>query len=176
MPAPRPVTGLAVAAALALSACAPAPGAPSGPGGSSVPSGAPSGAPGSGRSAVDPEVISGDGRWHVLVWEVDPAAGTVNVDAVQLFTGAAAGRACAEDGVPGHRGGLCDAYYLRDRSPRRWTLPVDPDATVTLLARPCAGPRPATLRQVAGGLARHRFFRLATAAGRVTHLTESCPP
>lgn len=167
MPAPRPVTGLAVAAALALSACAPAPAAtdPGGPSGSATPD-----------AAADPEVISAAGRWHVLVRQVDPAAGTVTVDAVQLFTGAAAGRACAEDGVPGHRGGLCDAYYLRDRSPRRWTLPVRPDAAVTLLAGPCAGPRPATLRQVAGGLARHRFFRLTTAAGRVTHLTETCPP
>lgn len=126
-----------------------------------------------GVPAADPEPVPGPAG-HVLVERVDPAAGTVTVNAVRLLTGAAARRACAEDGVPGHRGGLCDAYYLRDRSPRLATVPVGRRAVVAVLAAGCRT-RPATLRQVAAGLDRHRLYRLDTAGDMVTRLTASCP-
>lgn len=159
MPAARPSAGT-VAAALtvlaALTGCAHDAGGP-----------APLRA-----QAIAPEAV-GAGRQHVLVRRVDPAASTVTVDVVQLLTGPAAARACAEDGVPAHRGGLCDTYYLRDRSPRLATLPVRPGADVR--AGSCTGPRPATLRQLAAGLPRHRFFRLEFTAGAVTGLAPVCP-
>ena len=170
MPA-RPSAGalagtLAVLAAT-LTACAEPP-ARAGP---SAPADAPARAGADGRvSAVDPGT---GGVVHALVRRVDPGAATVTVDVVELFTGAAAARACAEDGVPAHAGGLCDTYYLRDRSPGPTTLPVRPGAAVR--AGSCAGPRPATLGQVAAGLPRHRLFRLELAAGAVTAVTPACP-
>lgn len=162
-------------AALALSACAPSDRPGPGDRPAATPGDRPAGTDPEGAAGADPEAVGGAvGRRHGLVRRVDPAAGTVTVDVVQLFTGAAAGRACAEDGVPGHRGGLCDAYYLRDRSPRLHTLPVAAGAAVAVLGRGCAT-RPATLGQVAAGLDRHRLYRFDTAGGRVTALTATCP-
>lgn len=68
------------------------------------------------------------------------------------------------NGVPGRAGGLCDAYYLRDRSARPQypasTLPVSAAATISILINETTDPRPATLRSLAMRLAKHRFFRL----------------
>lgn len=114
-------------------------------------------------------------RYRVLVAAVDPARRTVTVDPVQFFTGADARRACRQDHVPGHRGGLCDSFYYRDSDPRRYTLQVPAGAEVTLLADGCSDSRPATLDRVRVELAELVLFTLDITDGAVTRLAGTCP-
>ena len=100
------------------------------------------------------ERLTGSGD-HVLVRRVDVAAATLTVNVVQFLTGAAARRACKQDRVPGHAGGLCDNFYLRDTRPDVNTEPVHPDAVITILSGRRAGARRSTMAEVNARLTEH---------------------
>jgi hypothetical protein len=72
-----------------------------------------------------------DGRHPAILLSVDAVARTARFDLVQFLTGAAADAAAAEDGketpVP-------NGYYTRNVSDRLRTLPVAPDARITVNA------------------------------------------
>jgi hypothetical protein len=124
----------------------------------------------------DAETIGAAGSYDVLVQRVDPARGTMTVDAVQYFTGLAAARACAEDGVPDQRGTLCHEFYIRDRSSRLWTVPLSADADIAVRAGGCGPARSIAIDDLAAGLTRHRLFRLDISDGVGIRLTEPCGP
>jgi hypothetical protein len=166
---------------MALPACT---GGGPGPAGTTPPSPAPSGpatepaSPGSSpqsrrpspRPSAEVETISAaGGTYYAIVDRADPRHATLTVDVVQFFTGAAAARACAQDGIPDQHGALCHAYYIRDRSRRQQTLPIRPDAPVTAGCGDAGSP---TSRTVAPG----RLVRLTIAHGVVTRLDETCLP
>jgi hypothetical protein len=135
-------------------------------------------APASSRpSPAAVETINGGaGSYYVLVERADPDRSSLTVDVVQFFSGTAAARECARDGVPDQRGALCHAYYLRDRSSRLWTVPVSTGAALVLHAGACGPARSTTLRGIAAELARHRLFRLHVTRGVGTGLDEACTP
>lgn len=121
-------------------------------------------------------IEGGAGDYYVLVQQADPSRSSLTVDVVQFLTGAAAARACAQDGVPDQRGALCHDYYIRDRSRRLWTVPIGPGATLVVRAGGCGPARSTTLRGVAAELGQHRLFRLRLARGAGTGLAEACTP
>jgi hypothetical protein len=124
-----------------------------------------------------PEVIhDGVGSYYVLVQRADPVRSSVTVDPVQFFSGAAAARACVQDGVPDQHGALCHAYYIRDRSSRLWTVPMGAGAELVLRSGGCGPARSTTLRDIAAELGRHRLFRLHLAGGVGVALDEACAP
>lgn len=118
-------------------------------------------------------IDGGSGNYFVLVERADASHSALTVNVVQFFTGAAAARECVRDGVPDQGGALCHDYYIRDRSSRLWTVPVDPGADLVVGCRPA---RSTTLRGVAAELGRHRLFRLHLVRGVGTGLDEDCTP
>jgi hypothetical protein len=143
----------------------------------STPSAPPSGpaSPRSSPSAVE-AIDGGAGSYYVLIERADPVRSSLTVDVVQFFSGAAAARECARDGVPDQRGALCHDYYIRDRSSRLWTVPVGRGAALVVRGGGCGPARPTTLRGVAAELGRHRLFRLHLTRGVGTGLDEACTP
>ena len=126
-------------------------------------------------AAPDAEALGPAGSYDVLVRRVDPAHATMTVDPVQYLTGAAAARACAEDGVPDQHGALCHDFYIRDRSSRLWTVPLDAGMAIRVSAG-CGPTRPVDIGGLASNLAGHSLFRLDIARGSVARLTERCTP
>ncbi len=121
-------------------------------------------------------IHDGAGSYYVLVERADPSRSTLTVDVVQFFSGAAAARACAQDGVPDQRGALCHDYYIRDRSSRLWTVPVGTAADLVVRDGGCGRARSTTLRGIAAELGRHRLFRLHVNGGLGTAVDEACTP
>jgi hypothetical protein len=70
-----------------------------------------------------------NGRHPVVVKQVDAAGRTVTFDLVQWFDGDAATKAAAEDG---EESPPPNDYYIRNVNPRLRTLPITPDARLTL--------------------------------------------
>ncbi|HWD45116.1 MAG TPA: hypothetical protein VHM23_15670 [Actinomycetota bacterium] len=70
-----------------------------------------------------------NGRHPVVVKQVSVSGRTVTFDLVQYFSGDAATKAAAEDG---EESPPPNDYYVRNVNPRLRTLPVTPDAHLTL--------------------------------------------
>jgi hypothetical protein len=70
-----------------------------------------------------------DGRHPVYLKSVDPGQQTVTFDLIQFFTGDAATKAAAEDNKESPPP---NDYYIRNVNPRLRTLPVRPDAPITV--------------------------------------------
>jgi hypothetical protein len=83
-------------------------------------------------------VVLADGRHPVYLKTVDPDRPTITFDLIQFFTGEAATKAAAEDG---EESPPPNDYYIRNVNSRLRTLPVRPDApiTVNVLAAPSTG-------------------------------------
>jgi hypothetical protein len=82
--------------------------------------------------------VLADGRHPVYLKTVDPDRPTITFDLIQFFTGEAATKAAAEDG---EESPPPNDYYIRNVNSRLRTLPVRPDApiTVNVLAAPSTG-------------------------------------
>jgi hypothetical protein len=127
---------LAVALAVGLAACGsdePGPGDTEATGGDAAqPTGtgaapAPTKAPPAGQSAEPTDMQNG--RHPVVVKQVSVSGRTVTFDLVQWFSGDAATKAAAEDG---EESPPPNDYYIRNVNPRLRTLPVTPDARLSL--------------------------------------------
>jgi hypothetical protein len=70
-----------------------------------------------------------DGRHPVYLKSVDPGQQTITFDLIQFFTGDAATKAAAEDNKESPPP---NDYYIRNVNPRLRTLPVRPDAPITV--------------------------------------------
>jgi hypothetical protein len=70
-----------------------------------------------------------DGRHPVIVKQVNVGGRTVTFDLIQWFSGDAATKAAAEDG---EESPPPNDYYTRNVNPRLRTLPVTPDARLSL--------------------------------------------
>lgn len=155
---------LVVALVVGLAACGsdePEPGAaqPSG-GDAAQPSDtgaapAPTKAPPAGQAAEPTDMENG--RHPVVVKQVSVSGRTVTFDLVQWFSGDAATKAAAEDG---EESPPPNDYYIRNVNPRLRTLPVTPDARLSLTRL--------TLNQGGGNAAANVEVDLATiqASGR----------
>lgn len=117
---------LALLVALALGGCGGSD-EPAAGGGGAATTGAP--APGGGTRATTEQVVLEDGRHLVLIKTVDPGRRTVTFDLLQWFEGEAAAKAAAEDG---EESPPPNDYYVRNVNPRLRTLPITPDARLTL--------------------------------------------
>ena len=114
--------------------------------------------------------LSGNNYGDLLA--VDTAARTVTVDVVEYFTGAAAVRACQQDGR-GVSGAWCSTYYVRNKNPRQRRIELAPRATITVVTYDSKGVHvatPATLTQVEDLLDERNFYRLRVDDGRITEL------
>lgn len=121
-------------------------------------------------------IHDGTGSYFVSVDRTDPARSSLTVNVLQFYSGAAAARECARDGVPDQRGLLCHDYYIRDSSSRLWTVPVSAGAHFVVRVGGCGPARPSTLRGIAAELGRNRLFRLRLSGGVGTGLDEACIP
>ena len=74
-------------------------------------------------------VVLADGRHPVYLKTVDPGRPTITFDLLQFFTGEAAAKAAAEDG---EESPPPNDYYIRNVNSRLRTLPVRPDAPITV--------------------------------------------
>jgi len=81
-------------------------------------------AAGAGEAAVLTE-----GRHPVFIVAADAAKRTMVVDEVQFLTGTAATKAAAEDGKESPPP---NDYYIRNQNPRKRTVPVAPNASITV--------------------------------------------
>jgi len=91
-----------------------------------------------------PTVAPPAGRFAIQVLSVDAAALAVRYASAEILFDDAADQAAKEDG---HPGGAPNRVWVRDLQ-ARGTLPIDPDASVTLMSRDAAGnrvPRSATV-------------------------------
>jgi hypothetical protein len=121
--------------------------------------------------AVPPTDLAGE--VYGFITAVDVAAGTVTLDKIDWFTGAAAQRACAEDGVTDTNNNRCTGWYFRNRNTALRQVPVAPTASITVLAggvRDLTGDLPAVAAEVAGY--GHAPWRMTVTDGRVTDLKE----
>jgi hypothetical protein len=122
-----------------------------------------------------------DGRHAVRITRVDAAGGRVTVDVVQFFLGEDATRAAREDGaaeVPPP-----NDVWIRNTSRALRTLPVAPDAPITINVHGAAESGSAT-ENIARTLAQlaeidgieDGIFWLTVADGRVTRIAEQYLP
>jgi len=81
-----------------------------------------------GARAREAAVLS-DGRHALFIVSVDDGKRTMVVDVVQFLTGAAAAKAAAEDGKESPPP---NDYYIRNQNPRKRTVPVAPNARITV--------------------------------------------
>jgi hypothetical protein len=88
---------------------------------------APTKAPPAGQAAEPTDMANG--RHPVVLKQVSVSGRTVTFDLVQWFDGDAATKAAAEDG---EESPPPNDYYVRNVNPRLRTLPVTPDARLTL--------------------------------------------
>jgi hypothetical protein len=91
----------------------------------------------SAEPAPDPSALA-DGVYPAFVRTVDVQDGTVTVDVLQVFTGAAAHQAAIDDGVP-WADVRYDPVYLRNENPLLRTLPVTDDARIRFMGM-CEAP------------------------------------
>lgn len=94
--------------------------------------------------APDAEALGSAGSYDAFVRRIDPAHATMTVNPIQYLTGAAATKACAEDGVPDQHGALCHEFYIRGRSSRLWTVPFDAGVVIWVHAPGVGRPDPST--------------------------------
>jgi hypothetical protein len=126
---------LAVAAFLAGCTPPPAP-APTAPasGTQTVPASAPvpvTSAPVPTTAPATPAVA--DGKHPVLIKGIDPGAGTLTVDVVELYLGAAADTQWQID-HPGQQVPPLDGHYMRDKHPNDlYTVAVSPSAVIHVI-------------------------------------------
>jgi len=131
-----------------------------------------------GRTPDDRSLRDGTHEAHIV--NVDAGDGRITVDVVQLLTGAEAARAAAQAGaeeVP-----PMNDYYVGNTSSRLRTLPVAPDAPITVNVHGAESgssiedvnttlPRLAATPHIDQGL-----FRLTVDDGRLTRIAEICLP
>jgi hypothetical protein len=121
----------------------------------------------------DPEaetIRATGGSYYAQVERVDPRDATLTVDVLQFYSGAAAARACAQDGVPDQGGALCHAYYIRNRSGRLDTVRVLPDAVIIV---GCGAARSSSSHALPGP---DRLVRLTIAGGTARRVEQVCLP
>ncbi|MET0967082.1 MAG: hypothetical protein ABWZ02_11825 [Nakamurella sp.] len=82
--------------------------------------------------AIPPTDLSGEVHGYIIA--VDVQAGQITVDKVDWFTGAAAGQACAEDGISSTDNDRCTGYYYRNVNPMLRVVAVSPQASIKTLA------------------------------------------
>jgi hypothetical protein len=133
------------------------------------------GAAGSPARAAAPE-RSGyglTGENYAFITAVHPAGRRVTFNLIAWFTGAAATRACRQDGVPISDVEWCHDYYYRDRDDRLRSLPVDPDAPITAIDR-AGDSEPAALADLP--TMSDRPYRLTITRGRITAIDQIYVP
>jgi hypothetical protein len=117
-----------------------------------------------------------NGRHPVIVEQVDAAGRTVTFDLVQWFDGDAATKAAAEDG---EESPPPNDYYIRNVNPRLRTLPVAPDARLSLsgvtLGQGGADSTEVDLATVAAKGPNHLFWATVQ-GGRIVALEEQYVP
>jgi hypothetical protein len=117
-----------------------------------------------------------NGRHPVVVKQVDANGRTVTFDLVQWFDGDAATKAAAEDG---EESPPPNDYYIRNVNPRLRTLPITPDARLTLtgvtLGSGGAGATEVDLATVAAKGPDHLFWATVQGA-RIVALEEQYVP
>jgi len=126
-------------------------------------------------------VVLADGRHPVYVKTVDPDGRTITFDLIQFFTGEAATKAAAEDNKESPPP---NDYYIRNVNPRLRTLPVAPDApiTVNVLAAQTTGSSTkdvsVTLEKLAGYFPNSGTppFWVTVAQGQVTKMAQQFLP
>jgi hypothetical protein len=112
------------------------------------------------------------GQVFALVTAVDPASRTLTVDVVQWFTGAAAGAACAADGVTGTDNNRCTGWYLRNDNSALRTVSVSDGASFTLISSSAnLGDDLAALRQQVEAMYGGGLYELQVTNGWVTAVT-----
>jgi hypothetical protein len=79
-------------------------------------------------TTAEPAVLA-DGRHPVYIKTVDPVGRKITFDLIQFFTGEAAAKAATEDH---QESPPPNDYYIRNVNPRLRTLPVRPDAPITV--------------------------------------------
>ena len=137
------ITALALTAGVGLTACsqpapAPTPGPSADPASSpthdapaaAAPIGAAPAAQAVRPAAVTPDSALADGRHPARITAVDPSGEQLTIDVVQFFFGEAATEAARTDGstdLPPP-----NDHWIRNDNPRLRTLPVAPDAPVTV--------------------------------------------
>ncbi|WP_436536137.1 hypothetical protein [Actinoplanes sp. HUAS TT8] len=72
------------------------------------------------------------GTQYGYITAVDTARRTVTYDKIDWFTGAAAAKACAADGVAPGDGARCHDYYIRNHNRLLRTVSLSPTAKLTL--------------------------------------------
>ena len=169
---------LALLVALALGGCGGSDEPAAGGGGAAATTGAPAG--GGGTRATTEQVVLEDGRHLVLIKTVDPGQRTVTFDLLQWFEGAAAAKAAAEDG---EESPPPNDYYIRNVNPRLRTLPVTPDARLSLTRQTLnAGGSGSAAANVEVDLAtipangRDHLFWVTVQGGRIVALEEQYVP
>jgi hypothetical protein len=126
-------------------------------------------------------VVLADGRHPVYLKTVDPDGRTITFDLIQFFTGEAATKAAAEDNKESPPP---NDYYIRNVNPRLRTLPVAPDApiTVNVLAAQTTGSSTkdvsVTLEKLAGYFPNSGTppFWITVAQGQVTKMAQQFLP
>ena len=126
-------------------------------------------------------VVLADGRHPVYLKTVDPDGRTITFDLIQFFTGEAATKAAAEDNKESPPP---NDYYIRNVNPRLRTLPVAPDApiTVNVLAAQTTGSSTkdvsVTLEKLAGYFPNSGTppFWVTVAQGQVTKMAQQFLP
>jgi hypothetical protein len=128
----------------------------------------------SGRTEqVDSAPSLPDGTHPVYLTGADASAGTVTVDVVQFFEGQAAVDAAAEDSKGTADFGDAD-YYVRNANPRLRTVPVSPNAIITLWPREDADAREVDLAQLEGFKpTKQWFFWMELKGGKLVDLNGS---
>ncbi len=128
-------------------------------------------APSTVRSTIPATDLAGE--VYGFVTAADPATRQLTLDKIDWFTGDAAKQACAEDGVTGTDNNRCTGWYYRNNNPALRVVPVDPDATISVLnggVRPVPGDLPAVAAEIARS--QHSPWRLQVTDGQVTALEE----
>jgi hypothetical protein len=128
----------------------------------------------SGRTEqVDSAPSLPNGTHPVYLAGADASAGTVTVEVVQFFEGQAAVDAAAEDSKGAADFGDAD-YYVRNANPRLRTVPVSPNAIITLWPREDADAREVDLAQLEGFKpTRQWFFWMELKGGKLVDLNGS---
>jgi hypothetical protein len=126
-------------------------------------------------------VVLADGRHPVYLKTVDSDGRTITFDLIQFFTGEDATKAAAEDNKESPP---ANDYYIRNVNPRLRTLPVAPDApiTVNVLAAQTTGSSTkdlsVTLEKLAGYFPNSGTppFWITVAQGQVTKMAQQYLP
>jgi hypothetical protein len=121
-----------------------------------------------------PDIASGSdisGVNYAYVTTADPDSRVVTFDLVQWFTGAAAAKACAQDGVTGSAE-MCSDYYVRNVNQKLRNLPVTPDAKITIApeGRNVSGTLDQVANQATTTHQNSNLYRLVVRDGKVQEL------